>query len=302
MLLVDAFAVIHRAFHALPDFTSPDGTHVNVVYGFFSTLLKALKEIKPNYLVVAFDTTGPTLRHAAFKAYKAQRPEAPPTLSEQVPLVKELLEALETPVLLQEGYEAEDLIATAIAKTKKEHLDHIILTGDQDTLQLASDRVKIYFLRKGLSDVDLVDAHKVKELWGVTPQDFIDLKALRGDVSDNIPGLAGVGEKTAAELIQTHGSIEDIFRVLPRLSEKHRHLLKGKKDQALANKALVTIRDDAPLKINLEDFSWSDDRLQRALPMLERFGMKSLIKRLQDPAGTPTGSTIAHKTSQQSLL
>jgi len=302
MLLVDAFAVIHRAFHALPDFTAPDGTHVNVVYGFFSTFLKALREVKPAYVVVAFDLPGPTLRHEEFAEYKATRPEAPALLSDQVPLVKELVEAMNLPVLSAPGYEAEDLIATIITKTRGNGLDYIILTGDQDTLQLASDQTKIYFLRRGLSDVALVDADKVKELWGVTPRQFIDLKALRGDPSDNIPGIPGVGEKTAAELLQAHDSLEQVFAALPSLPEKYRRLLEGKKEQALANKMLVTIHDDAPVEITLDDFSWSDEHLRRALPQLTRYNMKSLIKRILEPSYAASDNPVAKKPAQESLL
>lgn len=301
MLLIDAFAVIHRAFHALPDFTAPDGSHVNAVYGFFSTLLKAVRELRPDYVVVGFDSPAPTFRHKEFEEYKAQRPETPHTLTEQIPLIKELVETLGIPPLILEGYEAEDLLATAIAKTDRENMQYIIVTGDRDTLQLANDKVKIFFLRRGLTDTELVDGNKVAELFGVPPRQVIDTKALVGDVSDNIPGIQGIGEKTAVELVTTYGSVEKIFENIAKLSEKHRRLLDGKKEQVLANKSLVTIRNDAPIDVDLPKFAWEDDRLQHVLPLLKRYHMKSLIQRIALPT-TPPAATVPKGPTQDSLL
>lgn len=305
VLLVDAFAVIHRAFHALPDFTAPDGTHVNVLYGFVSTLLKAVRDVQPDYLVVAFDLPGPTLRHEVFKDYKAQRPETPPALSGQVPLVKEAVESMGLPVVAQEGYEAEDLIATFITKTASEDFMYVILTGDRDTLQLARNNVSIYFLKKGLSDVILVDAAKVKELYGVTPAQFTDVKALRGDPSDNIPGVVGIGEKTALELVQQYGSAEHIFANIKRLPDRPQRLLAGQKELVAVNKRLVTITDDAPLLFKLPDFQRSEGALEKTIPILERYGMKSLVARIRNKkteAPVPKRSRSASASVQESLL
>ena len=302
VLLIDAFAVIFRAFHGLPDFTAPDGSHVNAVYGFFSTFLKAVRELHPDYVVVGFDSPWPTLRHKEFEDYKAQRPEPPPSLSEQFPLVEELVKSMGIPLLIHEGYEAEDLLATVIAKTDKENLQYIIVTGDRDTLQLANDKVKIYFLRRGLADTELVDGRKVVEMFGVTPHQVIDVKALAGDASDNIPGIRGIGEKTAVALVQQFGGVEGIYQSIDRLPARPGRLLEGAKQQALANKLLVTIRRDAPIAVDLKNFSWQDERLQRALPLLTRFHMKSLIKRVAAPPETPPAKEAPKRPTQEPLL
>jgi DNA polymerase-1 len=280
MLLVDAFAVIHRAFHALPDFRAPDGTPVNVVYGFFSTFLKAVRDIKPDYVAIAFDLPSPTVRHQVFEAYKAQRPEAPPELSQQVPLVKELIESMGLPILSSPGYEAEDVLATVIQTTQQEDLVYVIVTGDRDTLQLVGDKVKIYFLKRGLSDISLADPRWVSGEYGVDPSQIVDVKALTGDPSDNIPGIAGIGEKTAIDLVKHYGSTEKIMTNLSKLPERPQKLLTGKADLVRQNKDLVTIRTDAPLTILLPQLGWSEDRLARAVPILERYHMKSLINRV----------------------
>lgn len=300
MLLIDAFAVIHRAFHALPDFKSPQGELVNIIYGFVSTLIKAVREVKPDFVVIAFDLVAPTFRHELFKEYKAQRPETPSGMAEQIPLVKELVQTLGLPILAREGYEAEDLIATVIAQTDKKAQEYVIVTGDQDTLQLASPTVKIYFMRRGLADLTLLDDQGVKDFYGVSPAQVIDVKALRGDPSDNIPGIAGVGAKTAVELVQQYGSVENIFANLGQLPPKFVRLLEGKKKEALLSKKLVTIKNDAPLKINLADFVWTENQLKRLLPLLERLGMQSLIKRLRE--APEFDQPVKSKIVQESLL
>jgi DNA polymerase-1 len=302
MILIDAFAVIHRAFHALPPFRAPDGTHVNAVYGFFSTFLKAVREIKPDYVVVAFDLPGPTLRHKTFEAYKAQRPEVPPELSDQIPLIKELVEAMGLPAVTQEGYEAEDLIATVIAKTPKTNLKFVIATGDQDTLQLIGKRVSIYFLRRGLTDVVLFDEEKIRQVYGISPQQIIDVKALKGDPSDNIPGIPGIGEKTAVELVKKHGSLESIFTNLAHLPQKLQNLLAGRKKQAILSRKLVTINSNVPADISLDQFLWSDSRLLKALPLLQDYNMQSLIKRVTQAPPPPKSDRMSLKPEQERLL
>lgn len=302
MLLFDAFALIHRAFHALPDFTAPDGTHVSAVYGFFSTFLKAVRDTKPDYVVVAFDLPAATNRHKVFEAYKATRPEAPPLLSEQIPLVKELVESMGMPIISSPGYEAEDVMATVIAKTKKEDLSYVIVTGDHDTLQLAKRNVKIYFLRRGLADVALIDDRGVEDLYGVTPKEMIEVKALTGDTTDNIPGIQGIGPKTAGELVKEYGSIEKIFDNLTKLPEKYRRLLEGQKEKALLAKNLVAIYDDAPLEVTLNSFRWSDDQLLKALPVLERYAMQTLIKRVKEPTAYKKLKATRPPVEQKTLL
>src|SRR3990167_8886145 len=226
LILLDTHAIIHRAYHALPPLTSPAGEPVGAVYGFTSILLRILRELKPDFIAAAFDLPGPTFRHVAYERYKAQRPETPSDLSSQFSKVKEVLAAFSIPVLEKEGYEADDIIGTMAKKLeKKKDLEIIVVTGDMDTLQLIRPGLKVYAMKKGITDTVIYDAKAVKERYGFEPKLLIDFKGLKGDASDNIPGVKGIGEKTAAELIKNFGSIEKIYKKLhPVRSQSRRRV------------------------------------------------------------------------------
>ena len=225
LVLVDGHAVFHRAYHAMPPLTTSKGELVNAVFGFTSMLLRAINDIKPEYITVAFDTAEPTFRHQQYTAYKAQRGAAPEELHEQLPRVKEVLEVLNIPVFELVGYEADDIIGTLSTQASKDKdLQTIIVTGDRDTLQLVGPNVKVYSPGKSFSDVIYFDEKIIKEKDGLDPEQIIDLKGLAGDSSDNIPGVRGIGNIGATNLIKEFGTVENIYKNLDKVSEKYRKL------------------------------------------------------------------------------
>ena len=283
LVIIDGNAVIHRAYHALPPLTIKDGTVVNAVYGFISILLKVLKEVKPTHLVVSFDLAGPTFRDELYKAYKATRVKADQSLYDQIPLVHEAVRAFDIPIFEAQGFEADDVIGT-IAKKTDADTKNIIVTGDFDAAQLVDSRTSIYLLRKGIADTVMMDAKEVQTKYGLAPEQLVDYKSLRGDPSDNIPGVKGIGEKTAVELLQTYKSLDSVLAaadneraaLTPSVRKK---LQEGKKDAALS-RTLATIRTDVPLIFNMKDAALRTTDWHKVAAMLQRFEFTSLLKRL----------------------
>ena len=214
LVLLDAHAIIHRAYHALPaDFVSSKGEPTGALYGLSAMLLKIINDLKPDYLIACYDLPKPTHRHEAYKEYKAGRVKAEPELISQLKRSRDVFEAFSIPIYDKEGFEADDIIGTLVEKLKDDKdADIIIASGDMDTLQLVSDQAKIYTLRKGISDIVIYDVAAVKERFGFGPEKMVDYKALRGDASDNIPGVPGIGETTATDLILKFGSLENIYK------------------------------------------------------------------------------------------
>ena len=206
ILILDAHALIHRAFHALPPLSSPSGEAVGAVYGFISVLVKVLRELNPDYAVAAFDLPGPTFRHKEYQEYKATRPALPNDLKEQFEKIHEVVDALGIPIFEKPEYEADDIIGTLtthclVKEKKKGTIDIMILSGDLDTLQLVDDHTRVYTFKKGFSDTTIYDVSAVRDRFGIEPAHLADYKGLTGDPSDNIPGVPGVGGKTASRLI-----------------------------------------------------------------------------------------------------
>ncbi|MCK5044221.1 hypothetical protein KAR26_00640 [Candidatus Parcubacteria bacterium] len=286
LVVIDSNALIHRAYHALPPLTTPKGELVNAVYGFLSIFFKVVKELEPDYMAATFDLPGPTFRHKKFKDYKGKRVKAPDELYEQIPKVKSVLRDFDIPVFEKQGYEADDIIGTIAHLTKKSFdVETIILTGDMDALQLVNEQTKVYTLRKGLKDIVLYDERLVKEKYqGLTPDQLADFKGLRGDPSDNIPGVPGIGEKTAIQLIQEFDSIENLYQELDRQSEKIREklrkLLIDNKDSALLSKELGQIKCDVSFEFDLKKCVWRGFDEEKTAETLEKFGFHSLAKRL----------------------
>jgi len=294
LILIDSFALIHRSFHALPLMTSPKGEITNAVYGFTSTLLKVIKDLKPDYLAAAYDLPEMTERQKIYKEYKAQRAAAPAELIDQIPLVTAVLEAFNIPIYSQAGYEADDVIGSLARKacqTKdlghgaKENLEVIIVTGDNDTLQLVNDCVKVYTMKRGLMDTVLYDKEEVKRKYGFGPERLVDYKALRGDPSDNIPGVPGIGEKTARELILKFGSLENIYKFaksgqLDQFSDRLRVLLLEHEKEAFLSKKLSTIVCDLPVKLDWEEMAVHKYDVQKVYDLFRELGFKSLLARL----------------------
>ncbi|MBI2582786.1 DNA polymerase I, partial [Candidatus Azambacteria bacterium] len=287
----DAHALIHRSYHALPPLTSPKGEVVNAVYGFTSVLLKMLRELSPAYVVAAFDVAGPTFRHEAFERYKATRKEVPKDLEAQFPKVKEILKAFHIPVIEAPGFEADDVIGTLVEKLEKAHpeLEIIITTGDLDTLQLVSAKTKVYTLKRGLQDTAIYDTKAIQERFGLEPKQLIDFKGLKGDPSDNIPGVLGIGEKTAGELLKVFGSLENLYGALEqgkaKLPTKLQEKLGAQKEQAFFSRELATIRRDAPVSLTLCDARWGAFDRKAAEAVFRTYGFQSLLSRLAEILG-----------------
>lgn len=289
LIIIDGNALIHRSFHALPPtLRTKDGRLVNAVYGFTSFLLKALNEFHPEYVVLTLDKKGPTFRHEEYADYKATRVKAPDELYEQIPLVKKVAEAFNIPIFELSGYEADDLIGTICEQTDShKNLEKIIITGDLDTLQLVDSRTKVYTMSRGLSDSVLYGVEQVKERYGgLEPGQMVDYKALRGDPSDNIPGVKGIGEKTAIELLNDFKDLDGVYAALNKKSPKIRgrivELLKEYKDNAHLSRRLATINRQVPLKFSLDNIGFSNFKLDRVLAAFSDLEFKSLLVKVKE--------------------
>jgi len=282
LIVIDSNAVIHRAYHALPPLKTKKGELVNAIYGFLLVFLKAIKELKPDYIAATFDLPAPTFRHQKYKLYKATRKKAPDELYEQIPKVKEVLENFNVPIFEKKGFEADDLIGT-ISKKGGPEIETIILTGDLDALQLVDNNTKVYTLRKGVKDTVLYDIEKVKEKYGsLAPEQLVDFKALRGDPSDNIPGVPGIGEKTAIKLIKEFNNLENLYFALDKVDQPLRAKLEQYKDQAFVSKMLAEIKQDVPIDFNLEKCRWGYYNRDKVIKIFKDYEFKTLIGRLPD--------------------
>ena len=273
LLLLDAHGLVYRAFYALPYFTTKDGQPTNAVYGFTTMLLKVLEETAPQYVAAAFDKPGPTFRHEAFAAYKATRTKMPDDLRPQIALAKEVVEAFDLPIFEVAGFEADDILGTLARLANARGLDVVIVTGDLDALQLVSPHVRVMVTSRGISETVTYDADAVRAKLGVAPHQVPDLKSLKGDASDNIPGVPGIGDKTAARLLPDGASVEQVLDRLEDLRDARlRQRLREHRDQVLQSKALSTIQTDVPLEV-----SW--DVLRR--PPLDAARLRALFTRLE---------------------
>lgn len=273
LALLDGHSLAYRAFYALPDdLATSSGQITNAVYGFVSMLLKLLQEHHPEAVAVAWDTPVPTFRAEAYEPYKAQREKAPDTFRSQIPLIKEVLDALEVPQVGVDGFEADDVIAGLAEQAEREGWEVLVVTGDRDAFQLIDDHTKVLYTRRGISDIVEADARWVQQRYGITPDRYVDYAALRGDPSDNLPGVPGVGEKTAARLIRDFGTLEGIYEHLDELSPKLRENLEASRDQVFLNRELMQLRVDVPVRFDAETFrrtGWDRDRVRRLFESLE---------------------------------
>lgn len=255
LVLIDGHSILNRAFYGVPDLTNAQGLHTNAVYGFLNILFKILEEEKPDYLAVAFDVKAPTFRHEMFKEYKGTRKPMPEELREQVPVIKEVLQAMEVCIMEQAGLEADDILGTLAKKGEMDGLDVSLVSGDRDLLQIASEKIKIRIpkTKGGKTEIEDYFAQDVKSVYQVSPLQFIDLKALMGDTADNIPGVPKVGEKTATSLIVEYGSIEELYKHVDEITKNSiRESLKENENLAHLSKALATIKIDCELALDYE--------------------------------------------------
>ena len=299
LLVIDGHALIHRSFHALPTtLTTKDGTVVNAVYGFTSFLIKACLEFKPKYLVLTLDSAGPTFRHEEYADYKATRVAAPDEFYHQIPLVEEVAKALDIPIFIKSGFEADDLIGTIVSRAAKEtDWESYIVTGDMDSLQLVNPKTFVYAMSRGLSESVTYDEAAVKERYGLRPDQIVDYKALRGDPSDNIPGVKGIGEKTATELLQTFGTLKGVYEAVKkndsRLKPRVAELLIASQEDAWLSQELATIKCDVDLEINWESLRLDSFNLEKATELFTTLEFRSLLGRLRQLKSLASGTEIA---------
>ena len=284
IVLLDGYSLMYRAYHALQSpMSAPDGTPTNAVHGFVMMMIKVIAEERPDCLAVAFDMHAPTFRKQLFDGYKATRKPMPDDLRAQDPIIRELIARMEIPILECPGYEADDILGTASAACERAGTPVLLVTGDRDSFQLAGAYTTILYTRKGISDTCRVTPDYVRETYGVSPEQLIDVKSLMGDTSDNIPGVAGVGEKTALRLIQTYGSLEGTLAHAETDEKgKLRERLMSGADTARLSRKLAEIVRSAPVEVDLE--AWRLGRIDRAVPRLRELGMNMAAKRLTETA------------------
>ncbi len=310
IFLLDGHSLLHRAFHALPVLTTTQGEYTNAVYGFTVTLFRLLEEYKPDSLYVAFDVSAPTFRHEAYEEYKATREKMPEELRPQVGLLKELLDRFGIPRLELEGYEADDIIGTAAYLAEQQGNEAVIVTSDRDALQLVSQHVTVMLTRPGKKDVDMVDLQRLREGYSLDPEQVPELKGLMGDSSDNIPGVRGVGEKTAMKLLAQYANLEELYEHIEDQKGKLKERLVDNKDQAFMSRSLAQIRRDVPLDMDMQrsiepqrgELEQMFVRLEfrSLLPKLpEIFGWEQRDTETNSAAETTAGTWI--KVSEESL-
>ena len=289
LLIIDANSVIHRAYHALPQLKTKEGKMVNALYGFLLVFFKAIKDFYPDYIVATFDLPFPTFRHKKYQEYKAKRPKTADDLVRQIPKVKEVLEAFVVPTFALAGFEADDIIGTiSTLVSNQPSLETIILSGDADVLQLVNQETKVYLLRKGVKDIVLFNQSLVKEKYhGLEAKQLLDYKALRGDPSDNIPGVAGIGEKTAIKLLLEFESLENIYKKVSldlkkEFPGKVFEILKKNKEEAFLSRELSEINKEVPLDFNLEECLFNNYDREKVIQVLKNFEFYSLIKKLSE--------------------
>ena len=305
LILIDGNSLVHRAFHAIPPLTTGMGQHTNAVYGFTTMFLRLLEDERPDYLAVAFDKGKVTFRHGEFEDYKANRTETPDELRSQFPLVKELLEAYRVPIFEQEGYEADDLLGTLARKAEAEGFSVLIVSGDRDVLQLVSPRVTVLFTRRGISELEVMDAGAVEEYLGVPPEQVADYKGLVGDQSDNIPGVPGIGPKTATKLLKEFENLEEILSDLEGVRQKGvRSKLEEYCEQARLSKRLATIVCDIPLDVDWEELQRKEPDWDAVTSLFRELEFRSLLQRVAPdlPVQVETGYQVVASPSQLEAL
>jgi len=293
LILIDGNAIIHRAYHALPPLMTKSGELVNAVYGFTSTLLSVIEKFQPDYIIATFDLAAPTFRHKEFAEYKAHRVKADQELYDQIPRVKEVVRAMGIPILELAGFEADDVIGTLsrLADESQENVETLIVTGDLDTLQLVSDKTSVYTMRRGLTDSVLYGKNEIFERYGLVPSQLIDYKGLRGDPSDNIPGVKGIGEKTATELLKKYETLEGVYQNINEIKGAVKDKLERDKMQAIQSKQLATIVRTVPVELDLGSAKTHEFDRTKLVKLFQELTFFSLIKRIPGNDANPPAST-----------
>ena len=312
VIIIDGNSLMNRAFYALPEMTDKKGRHTNALYGFANIIFKILKEYTPTHFAVAFDLKAPTFRHKMYDGYKAGRKKMPDELAEQIEPLKQMIDFFGINRLEMEGFEADDILGVVAKKAGESGLKTYIITGDKDSFQLATDNVSILFTKKGISEIEVVDKQKMLDDYGITPTEFIDLKALMGDSSDNIPGVAGIGEKTGLKLIQEYKSIENIYKHIDEIKGAVQKKLIADEESAYMSKKLATIHTDLPIDFETEEILYNGLDTKNLTEFFQQRDMVSLVKRLSSTSNevvSENGSVsnekikeIEYTTDPQKLL
>lgn len=283
LLLIDASALIHRFFYALPPLTTPKNEPIGAIFGLANVMLKIIREQTPQYIAACFDRPEPTFRDELFKEYKIQRPKPTDELISQIQKMRSMFEAFDIPVVEKAGFEADDIIGTLAEKFKNADVTTRVLTGDNDLLQLVDDKnnIEVQIIRKGLADAKIYNESEVEKRFGVKPTQLVDYKGIVGDASDNIPGIKGVGPKTLVPLLKKFKNIEGIYENLQSIPEKIRKKLEGQKENALFYRKIVTIRKDVPIDVSLQDLKLGKLNKEKLIKYFNELGFKSLVQRLQ---------------------
>ncbi|WP_421616956.1 DNA polymerase I [Brevibacillus sp. TJ4] len=293
-VLIDGNSVANRAFYALPLLSTSAGLHTNAVLGFTTMLLKVLEEMKPTHLMVAFDAGKVVFRHSEFAEYKGGRKKTPPELSEQFPLIRELLDAFSIKRFELDGYEADDIIGTLTKKADEQKWKTTVITGDKDMLQLVSEHVSVALTRKGVSEIELYTPQEITDKYGLLPLQIIDLKGLMGDTSDNIPGVPGVGEKTALKLLHEYGSVESVLEHVDQISgKKLQENIRENQDKAKLSKALATIMRDAPVELDVEETAYAGYDGTAVTEYFKKMEFKSLLGKVKGTSAKDAGEESA---------
>lgn len=294
ILLIDGSSLIFRAFYAIKNLTTKDGVFVNGVYGFLNMYYKALDLTNPTHVFVAFDKGSKTFRHTEYSDYKGTRDKAPNEITYQFGILKDLLSSMNVNYLELDEYEADDILGTIAKLAQKEGFEVDIFTGDRDYLQLVDDNIFVYLTKKGISEIKLMDNNAIFEDFGISPKQLIDVKALQGDSSDNIPGVKGVGEKTALKLIQEYGNLENLYKNLGKLKGKLKENLENEKDKAYLSRYLGEIYLNVPIDKNIEDFELKDVNLNEYIEKLENLEFKSIINKFFKDVKKDNSNSINH--------
>lgn len=306
LLLLDGNSLAYRAFFALPLLTNDSGIHTNAVYGFTTMLQRILEEEQPTKILVAFDAGKTTFRHETFTEYKGGRQKTPPELSEQFPYIRKLIDAYGIKRYELELYEADDIIGTLAKEASSQNMDVIVVSGDRDLTQLATEQVTVYITKKGITEIEKNTPAFIAEKYGLTPGQIIDMKGLMGDSSDNIPGVPGVGEKTAVKLLKEHGSVESLYAAMDTLkASKMKEKLVANEEQALMSKKLATIFTEAPIEITLADLVYNGPNEEELISVWRELGFKSLLEKsdftVQEEEQAPFDYEIVQAVKQEHL-
>ncbi|MSU02353.1 DNA polymerase I [Tissierella pigra] len=281
LMIIDGSALIHRAFYALPLLSNKNNVYTNGVYGFLTMLYKVEEEINPDYICVVFDKKGPTFRHEQYEQYKGHRQATPSELVQQFPIIREILDAMNIKYLELSGFEADDIAGTLAKIGEKESMEVVLVTGDKDYLQLATDNTRVLITRKGITEIEEFNRNKIVEVYGITPEQLIDLKGLMGDQSDNIPGVPGIGEKTGLKLLKEYGTIENIYENIENISgKKLKENLIENKDIAFLSRKLGEIITSVPIEIGLEDLKTREPDWEALRKLYEELEFNSLISKI----------------------